>query len=381
MANYGRYGQSEMDDDDIEDENLWSVPFSKVTEERLDWLWQGRIPLGAITMLDGDPGLGKSLLTLDLAARVSTGREMPDGTPCIVGQGPERVLVLSAEDDPARTILPRLRAAGANLDLVELVQGAWQQRTGKQYREYRDFRLPRDLEALDMKLHENYNPLLMVIDPLMAFLDPTVNSWRDQDVRMALAPLAKLVRETWTAVVVVRHLNKATGSSAIYRGGGSIGIIGAARAGLLVAKSPDDPDHERVLASTKSNLGPPMPSLRYRITDDPPANGVPGVPRVDWKGESPLNATQLLSVSLADREPHPGKMRAAVEWLRAALAEGPRLGREVEREAQTAGIAEATLRRAREQLEITYERRGYGAEMQTWWLLGGKTEEPTKSEE
>lgn len=265
MANYGRYGRPNVDDDDIEDEGLSSVRLSQVEEERLYWLWRGRIPLGAITLLDGDPGLGKSLLTLDLAARVSTGREMPDGTPGVEGEGPQRVLLFSAEDDPARTILPRLRAAGADLDLVELGQGAWTQRTGKKSLEHRNFLLPRDVEVLQWKLEEDSNPLLVIIDPLMAFLEGRVNSWRDQDVRAALAPLAKIAQKSWAAIVIVRHLNKAAGASAIYRGGGSIGIIGAARSGLLVAKSPDDPEHERVLASVKSNLGPPMPSMRYQV--------------------------------------------------------------------------------------------------------------------
>jgi len=382
MANYGRYGRPNVDDDDIEDEGLSSVRLSQVEEERLYWLWRGRIPLGAITLLDGDPGLGKSLLTLDLAARVSTGREMPDGTPGVEGEGPQRVLLFSAEDDPARTILPRLRAAGADLDLVELGQGAWTQRTGKKSLEHRNFLLPRDVEVLQWKLEEDSNPLLVIIDPLMAFLEGRVNSWRDQDVRAALAPLAKIAQKSWAAIVIVRHLNKAAGASAIYRGGGSIGIIGAARSGLLVAKSPDDPEHERVLASVKSNLGPPMPSMRYQVLATPSVNGVPGVPWVDWKGECELSATQLLNAAPMGRgEPHPGKTQAAVEWLRAALAEGPRLGREVEREAQTAGIAEGTLRRAREQLDIAYERRGYGAAMQTWWLLGGKAEEAEEAEE
>jgi hypothetical protein len=371
-----------LDDDDIEDEGLSSVRLSQVKEEQLHWLWQGRFPLGAITLLDGDPGLGKSLLTLDLAARVSTGREMPDGTPGVEGEGPQRVLLFSAEDDPARTILPRLRAAGANLDLIELGQGAWTQRTGKDYREHRDFRLPREMDALEQKLYEDYNPLLVIIDPLMAFLEGGVNSWRDQDVRAALAPLAKLAEESWAAIVIVRHLNKAAGASALYRGGGSIGIIAAARSGLLVAKSPDDPEHERVLASVKSNLGPPMPSMRYQVLATPSVNGAPGVPWVDWKGECELSATQLLNAAPTGRgEPHPGKMQTAVEWLRTALGEGPRLGREVEREAQTAGIAEGTLRRAREQLDVAYERRGYGAAMQTWWLLGAKSEEAEEAEE
>jgi hypothetical protein len=241
-------------------------------------------------------------------------------------------------------------AAKADLEHVELLSDLKSRNLNTGRAATHPFRVPHDIPYLEDAI-EAVGASLVVIDPLMAFLEGRVNSWRDQDVRAALAPLAEVARNTWTAIVILRHLNKAAGASAIYRGGGSIGIIGAARSGLLVAKSPDDPEHERVLASTKSNLGPPMPSLRYRIEANPPVNGVPGVPWVDWQGECELSATQLLNAAQTDRgDPHPGnpgKLRAAVEWLRAALAEGPRLGREVEREAQTAGIVEATLRRAR----------------------------------
>lgn len=387
MTTYGPYRRPEMDEEAVK-EHLLHTPFSQVKEEGVYWLWPGRIALGAITLLDGDPGLGKSLLTLDLAARVSTGREMPDGAPGMIlrevmpdgevelwGGGPEPVLLLSAEDDPARTILPRLVAAKAALELVELLSDVKSRNLNTGRTATHPFRVPHDIPYLEDTI-EAVGASLVVIDPLMAFLEGGVNSWRDQDVRAALAPLAEVARNTWTAIVILRHLNKAAGASAIYRGGGSIGFIGAARSGLLVAKYPDDPEHERVLASTKSNLGPPMPSLRYRIMANPSVNGVPGIPWVEWKGECELSATQLLNAAQTDRgESHPGRMQAAVEWLRATLAEGPRLGRDVEREAQAAGIAEGTLRRAREQLEITYERRGYGAAMQTWWIAGSETEE------
>ena len=345
----------------------WSVTASALKPTQVHWLWQGRIPLGTITLLDGDPGLGKSLITLDLAGRVTRGLPMPDGSPGI--EGGAGAVLLSAEDDLTATILPRLLAAAADMDRVELLRGAktTDPETGQTLERF--FLLPHDLPYLEEAIQEKA-ARLVVIDPLMAFLDGTVNSWRDQDVRAVLAPLAALAERAGAAILILRHLNKATGMSAIQRGGGSIGIIGAARSGLLVAKAPDDPDHERVLASSKSNLGPPMPSLRYRIAT--PLQDVEGleeegledlrdVPMVEWLGECDLNATALLAASASGAAGGtPTKIEEAMEWLRESLAAGPRLATEAQQEAVAAGIAPKTLRRAREQLKLITDRDDFG---------------------
>jgi hypothetical protein len=340
----------------------WSVRASEIEQTRVRWLWEGRIPLGAITLLDGDPGLGKSLLTIDLAARVSTGREMPDGTPGVDGG----VVLLSAEDDLAATVRPRLAVAWADLERVELLRGANVYVTATGQTLQRPLLLPLDIPRLE-EMIQQVGARLVVIDPLMAYLDMKVNSWRDQDVRTALAPLASLAERTGAAILILRHLNKATGTSALYRGGGSIGIVAAARSALLVAKHPDDPDHERVLTATKSNLGPPLPSMRYCITASEKDESIPFV---EWRGECAVSAEQALAASQAGGDAiHPSKMDEALRWLHAALANGPRLGREVEHAARAAGISDATLRRARGQLGVHIQRRGYGAELYTWWSL------------
>ncbi len=185
------------------------------------------IPLSKLTIIDGDPGLGKSVLTLDLAARVSRGVEMPDGAAGRQGG----VVLLTAEDGIRDTVVPRLDAAGADrsrvlaLDLVPDAEG------GQQLP-----RLPLDAPYIDAAVRR-MGALLVVVDPLTAYLSERINSHRDQDCRRALWPLTKLAEETGAAVVVVRHLNKGNASNPLYRGGGSIGIIGAARSGLLVARS------------------------------------------------------------------------------------------------------------------------------------------------
>ncbi len=270
---------------------------------------------------------------------------------------------------PGRRSSPRLKVAGADLEQVELLHEVNRRNVMTGRTTTHPFRLPLDIPSLEDTI-EATGAALVVIDPLMAYLAPGVNSWRDQDVRAALAPLAEVAQRTWAAILILRHLNKAAGSSAIYRGGGSIGIIGAARSGLLVAKSPDDPDHERVLAATKSNLGPPMPSLRYRVTASEDPTSGDSIPSIEfWLGESSLGATALLAAPATSPEPSNPKMQQALEWLYTALAGEPRPGREIEQEALAAGIAVATLRHAREQLGVITERRGYGAEMRSWWRL------------
>jgi len=342
-------------------ENVGTL-LSEVEPERVEWLWPGRIPKGKVSLIEGDPGTGKSALTMDLAARVSAGRELPDETPCEVAG----VVLLSAEDGPADTIRPRLDAAGADsskvLALATLYDVEGQERL---------LSIPDDVPLIERGI-ERVGAGLVVIDPLVAFLPKNVDANKDQDVRRALAPLAMLAERTGAAVVVVRHLNKGTGGKALYRGGGSIGIIGAARSALLVAKDPED-DERRVLAAQKSNLSKPAPSLSFSLEDT--ANGAA---RVVWRGESPLDAAQLLAT------PQDGEVRTAEteakDFLRELLAAGPVPVEEVFEEARSAHIAEKTLRRAKTALSVTSEREGEtgkrGGGRWLWALPGIKVAKP-----
>src|SRR5262249_26278743 len=143
--------------------------------------------------------------------------------------------------------------------------------------------LPLDADYIGAAV-ERMRALLVIVDPLTAYLGADVNSHRDQDVRRALFPLAKLAEATGAAVLVVRHLNKSTAANPLYRGGGSIGIIGAARSGLLVARDPDNADR-RVLASSKCNLAKLPPSLGFAL--EPAPNGAL---RLGWTGASSHSA-------------------------------------------------------------------------------------------
>lgn len=340
-----------------------AVYLSDVEAERLRWLSRGRLAAGKLTVLDGDPGLGKSTLLCDWSARVTRGDPLPDGE----AGAPRGVVLLSAEDGLADTIRPRLEAAGADLEravaLVTVPDPADPSGIGRLPA------IPDDLAYVE-RLIRDADAALLIVDPLMAYLGEGVNAHRDQDVRRALAPLAQMAERTGVAVVLVRHLNKAASAHALYRGGGSIGIIGAARCGLLVAADPDD-DDRRVLAPIKANLARPPASLAFRLA---PIEGS-DVARVEWIGETPHTARSLLDVPVAEedraeRDQERGARAEARAWLRDALAAGPVPAGDVQAAAKRDGVAPRTLDRAKGDLGVVASRQGGIADAGRWaWRL------------
>lgn len=328
--------------------------FSDVQPEEVRWLWPGYLPLGKLTVLDGDPGNGKSTLTCDLAARLSSGRAMPDGGASDRG-GPAGVVLLSAEDGPADTIRPRLDAAGADVRRVALLECAVD---GERERAV----TLADLDLIAAAIAA-VDARLVVVDPLMAYLDRGTDSYRDQDVRAVLAPLARLADRTGAAIVVIRHFSKAQHASALHRGGGSIGIIGAARVGLVVAPDPDEPDGpRRVLAVGKSNLAEKPPALAYRLVEA--ANGAACVV---WEGATRHTAADLVAQP-ADSEER-GALDEAKEFLRQALAGGAMSANAMLAAAKRVGIAERTLKRAKRALGVESRRGGFGKDGGWVWAL------------
>lgn len=313
------------------------VPLSEVQPERIEWLWPGRLPLGKLVIIDGDPGTGKSTLTLDLAARVSSGADWPDGSKSVQGE----VLIMSVEDGLADTIAPRLDAAGADRSLIYALTDVEVREKDGSYSSVSPT-LPRDIPAIEAEILR-YRAQMLIIDPLMAFLGAEIDSFKDQHVRRALTPLSKVAEETGCTIVLVRHLNKGTGMNALQRGGGSIGIIGAARAGYIVARDPNDPEL-RIFAPSKFNLGPEPSALAYRLVDDPAF----GVARVEWEsGTFDLSADALLNPPSA-----PSTKNRSVVWLQERLAGGPAPSAEVEQEAEAAGLSKGQLKAARRHLGV-----------------------------
>ena len=272
---------------------------SELSPEVTEWLWHLRIPKGELTLLDGDPGINKSSFLLDIAARVSTGRSMPDGTDGALGG----VLLLAGEDSLRKTVIQRLQAAGADLSRIAAPE--------------RLVMIPRDMSLIEEWACE-IRASLLIIDPLMAFLDCDSNN--DRKVRRALNPLMRLAEATNMAVVMVRHLTKRGGVHAIYRGGGSIGIIAATRSALLVGKAPDDPNL-RVLCQSKTNLGPIAPSLLFE-----PVPGPDGVVKIEWRGECDFKSEDVLATQ---KTPGTDKLAEAMSFLTEFLSGGPRSQQEV----------------------------------------------------
>jgi hypothetical protein len=356
------------------------VSASDVAPERVEWLWPDRIPLGMLTLFSGDPKLGKSLATLALAAAVTRGGSLPGAGGDGLATAPRgSVILLSAEDDPARTISPRLRAAGAVMERVKIVSSiidpvSDDDPDGADARGIARERMPsvqpEDLRVIERHAARLGDCRLIVFDPISAYLGgPDVN--RGTDLRRVLMPLAEMARRLGAAVVLVTHHNKrgASGTNGKYRVLGSIAYVGACRANFLFLKDPDDPSGRRVLMlDNGGNLAPSQPALAYVIRDE--GTG----PFCDWLPETiDLDADAALARSVKVGESGAAgrlsRRRECLEWLRGYLADGPKPAAECERAALAAGFSDTLLRRARVDLAVRCARSGFGKGSCSQWSL------------
>jgi hypothetical protein len=205
---------------------------------------------------------------------------------------------------------------------------------------------------------------LVVIDPVMAFLDRSVCISSDPVVRDALAPLAELAERHGCVVLLVRHLNKRGGGRSIYRGGGSIGLVGACRSAWLIAADPREPAR-RVLAQVKNNVAPPQPSLAFGLGPEPAGLSL------TWLGPCEWTADQLVSAAARGRR-RPRPRDRARSFLSSVLAKGPRTAREIWERVKDRGLTVRTLNRAKEELEIRSVRVTVDGALRSYWLLPGQ---------
>lgn len=329
-------------------------PLSRVVPRAVSWLWSGRLAFGKLALFDGDPELGKSLVALDLAARLTTGRPFPG---CDTAPTPANVIILQGEDADEDTVVPRLQALGADLDRVFNFTRDFIERTGP-------FRLPLHTDFLDRALDES-RAAMVVMDPIMAFLDPTIQINSDMSVRRALSPLAGLADRHGCQTTMVRHLNKTGGHRSMYRGGGSIGLLAACRSAFLFARDPIDP-LRAVMAQIKNNLAGPQPSLAYRLRVHES-----GQPIIDWLGDNSQSADGLLAA--AGRKPYlPCPRERARDFLFALLDDGPRSTLDIWPVAEKLGFSRRTLRRVREKAGMGCESVWTNNRLLTYWLLPGQ---------
>lgn len=345
------------------------VCLADVAPVEVGWLWPGRIALGKVTLLAGDPGLGKSMVTLDIAARVSRGAGWPDECSSLAPREesllaereaytPASVVLLSAEDDLADTIRPRLEAHHADCSRIVAIQaiGSDLHTSGAR----RTFDLGRDLEHLVATIDSLDNCRLVIIDPISAYLGRTGEN-ANAEVRSLLSPLAQLAAERQLAVLVVTHLRKEEGA-AMYRTMGSLAFIAAARGAWIICKDPMN-SGRRFFLPVKNNLGTDVGGLAYTVEPC----GADGRAAVCWSAK-PVTC----DVNTAMREmprrtgPKATERNEVVEWLKAQLATGARPAAELREVALGHGFSVGTLRRAFRELGGTAQRDDAG---QWHWSL------------
>jgi putative DNA primase/helicase len=324
--------EAEPDDGAASKSPVLGVLASEVEVKPIDWLRRPYFTRGKLHEVVGDAGLGKSLFVIDLVARITLGRGLPDPRKSdSVGV----VAILSAEDDAADTLVPRLMAAGANLDLVRIIPPAM----GDQ-----PLTLPDHLHLLEQTIRR-YKVVAIFIDPLSAFLSDKVDSHNDSSARRVLFALSELAKRTHCAIVCVRHLNKSSNvERAQYRSSGSIAFTAATRASYIIASDPRDksPDPRRVFACVKINIAAKPPALMFRPT---PSQENPDVPVLEWIDEHcPLSADDLLRTR---KMRNADALSEAVEFLKDELRDGAKPTDEIDKRARELKIAESTLKRAR----------------------------------
>jgi len=332
------------------------------------WLWPGRIALGKLTLLAGNPGLGKSFLTCDLAARVSAGRCWPDvGDPCPAGH----VLILNCEDDPSDTIRPRLDAAGADVSRIHFIDGV----DGFTRGEIDPFDLGDHAHVLREHLRQTPDVRLVIIDPVSAYIGEK-NDHKNGDVRGLLRPLSEMAHETGAAFLIVTHMNKSQGDS-IARVLGSIGWTAAARAAWAVVRDPDNAAR-RLLLNIKNNVGSEALGMAFRLDASAcggdgvgDLSGLSAVPRIAWE-EAPLTirADDILGAprSVGADDPAPARSEA-VDFLRQVLESGPVPTEQIKVEAKAAGVKWATLRKAKASLDVRSRKTGFGKDAVWNWVM------------
>lgn len=331
---------------------------SDLCPKPISWLMPGRIALGKLTLFAGDPGLGKSQLTIAMASHVSRGADWPAGSGiCPKGD----VLFISAEDDPEDTIRPRLDAAGADASRIYIVGGVKSlDNQGDPAR--RSLSLRKDLAAIVEAVHSLDNCRLIVIDPVSAYMDGA-DSHNNSDVRGLLAPLSELASEVGAAMVAVTHLNKGgSGGSAMYRANGSLAFVAAARAAYVVTRDKQD-ETKRLFLPIKNNLGPDTSGLSFRILEK---NGVPFVAFDDEKVY--MSADDALG-GPAEYDEESNQLEEAKDWLRDALSQGAVPSSDLQKLAKVSGYSWSTIRRAQTSLGIKPKKVG-GAGAAGKWVWG-----------
>ena len=337
-SNSSTKSTSRRSEDNIK--TLTLINLDDVEPEVIEWLWYPYIPRGKLTMIEGDPGLGKSWLTMALASFISKGKPLPYQI------NPEKgpVLILSAEDGIADTIKPRLITLKANTKNIMAIPEA------VSFTE-------NGCKAIDEAIKQ-INPLLIIIDPLVAYLGGKVDLHKANETREVMARLTRIAEENRVAIVLVRHLTKGGKDKTIYRGIGSIDLTAAVRSVLAIGRNPQDPDDGRVICHIKSNLAPLGKPLAYTL------DGIDKQHPFEFGEQIEVDVNDVLGTQASGGR---GSTQAAIDFLSQILNDGAILPSiDIFREAEARGISEKSIKKARRILKIVTIREDGGT---LQWML------------
>ena len=312
--------------------NLKLINMRDVEVEPICWLWYPFIPYGKVTIIQGDPGEGKTTLVLQIIARLTKGESIIDEDESL----PINVIYQTAEDGLSDTIKPRLLAANADCSKVLVIDDKDTPLT------MRDIRLEKAIAETSAKL--------VVLDPIQGFLGANVDMHRANEIRPIMKHIAELAEKYKCAVILIGHMNKCSVGKSAYRGLGSIDFQAAARSVLIVGRIKDEPEI-RVVCQTKSSLAPEAKAVAFRLSEK---NGF------EWVGEYDVSADDLLSGTVKGT-----KKQAAMDFLESLLSGGQMSQTEIMELAERKSIAEKTLRNAKEALGIKSKRENN----QWYWSL------------
>ena len=323
--------------------NLKLINMEQVEVEKIDWLLYPFIPFGKVTIVQGDPGEGKTTMVLQIIAKLTKGEAvLPSGSdePALeaktVDLEPVNVIYQTAEDGLGDTIKPRLLSAGADCSRVMVIDDNDQA-----------------LTMMDARLEEaiiKTKARLVVLDPIQGFLGAAVDMHRANEIRPLMKRVAVLAEKYHCAIILIGHMNKNSNGKSSYRGLGSIDFQAAARSVLIVGRIKNEPEI-RVVCHVKSSLAPEGKSIAFRLDKDT---------GFEWIGEYDISADDLLSGDNRGQ-----KIHAAKEFLKEVLASGSVAQTKVAEEAESRGIKKKTLWNAKKELEIESVKIGN----QWFWML------------
>ena len=319
-------------------ETVKIIRMSDVELTPVEWLWKPYLPFGKLSVLQGNPGEGKTYFAMHLAAACTNGKLLPN----MERMEPFNVIYQTAEDGLGDTVKPRLIEAGADLDRVLVIDDS-------------EVQLTLSDERIEKAIIEN-NARLVIIDPIQAYLGADVDMNRANEVRPIFMRLGQVAQRTGCAILLIGHLNKAAGMQSLQRGLGSIDIAAAVRSVMFIGKLKHDPTM-RILTHEKSSLAPPGASLAFSLGDE-------GGFR--WVGEYDITADEMLSGIEPQRET---KTQQAKDLICALLAGGKQvLSEDIDKAALERGIPGRTVRDAKRELGDALKSKIVEGRKKVFWM-------------